>query len=90
MAEKIIPLFDEIDLAVANPDDRFLNDFPGRRHRQKHSAGNQDIRFFMMDVHGKSPLETAVKTCTKRGEIPSKDRDGMGLGSIIIYPEMPV
>jgi hypothetical protein len=34
-----------------------LQDPTGRRHRQKRTTGDQDVGFFMIGVHGKSPLE---------------------------------
>jgi hypothetical protein len=41
---------------------------------------------FMENHHSK----ISEKTYTKRGEIPSKDKERIGLGNRVIYPEMPV
>jgi hypothetical protein len=41
---------------------------------------------FMENHHSK----ISEKSYIKRGEIPSKDRDGTDFGSSIIFPAMPV
>jgi hypothetical protein len=51
------PLLNKEDLSVADPDDRVIQDPTGRRHRQKRTAGDQDVGFLIIGVHRKSPLE---------------------------------
>jgi hypothetical protein len=72
MTGRNFPFFDEIDLAVANPDDRVLDDLLGRRHRQKRPAGNQDVGCFMMGIHIKSPLEIHGRLAQNTGKFHQK------------------
>jgi hypothetical protein len=49
------------DFPVADSDDRVIEDPIGRRHRQKRTAGDQDVGFFMIGVHRKSPREICCR-----------------------------